>query len=139
MSAEMYPFPSKSLRDVLGEKGTEAFVDYIHKAREYGRQNMIELTTERYERRLAEEVGCLRGEIAEFRTDTNTGISELRAEMHAGFVGVQEEFKEVHQEFAKVHGKIGDIQASITAQTRWIVVCIFGVVPFYIALFKLLE
>lgn len=133
-----YPFPNKPLRDRLGEEGTEAFVEYIHKVQDNGRNYMIELSTERYERRLAEEVGSLKMEISELRGETKTLISELKAEMHAGFGGIQEQFQEVYREIARIHERISQIQDSIHTQTRWIIASIFGAVPFYLALYKFL-
>ncbi len=128
MGLNIYPLPPKSLRNVLGEEGTEAFVEFLQKTQSLGRNTMLELSTERYERRLAEETGKLRTEIA-----------ELRAEMFAGFSGIQEQFKEIYKELARMYEKISDIQESINSQTKWIILSIFGAVPFYIALYKLLD
>ncbi|TGL61434.1 LA_3696 family protein [Leptospira sarikeiensis] len=120
MGLELVPKPSKILRDALGDEVSDALIEFIQDSQRFGNKTMIELSTEKYERRLAEETGKLRVEIA-----------ELRAEMHAGFGGVQEQFKDVYK-------AIFQVQESVQTQTKWIVASVFGAVPFYIALYKLL-
>jgi uncharacterized coiled-coil DUF342 family protein len=50
---------------------------------------------------------------------------DVRSEMHAGFLDLQQQIgavrAELHQEIAKVHEKIGELRKEITVQTRWLV------------------
>jgi len=65
----------RPLREKLGEEGTDALVTLINEAGENNKKSVIEVVEERFERRLAEEIGKFRAEIAGV-------ISKLRAEMH---------------------------------------------------------
>lgn len=111
----------KVLRTSLGEEGVEAPVNLINQAQVGGRRSMEEFVAERFERSLVEETGRLW-----------IAIAELRAEMHAGFLGIQEQLKDVYREIANIH-------KSITSQTRWIVPVLIGAfLPVYFALAKLI-
>ncbi|WP_367898308.1 hypothetical protein AB3N61_01495 [Leptospira sp. WS58.C1] len=122
----------KALRNSLGEEGAEALVSLLNQANSGGKKFMEEFVSERFERRLMEETGKLRLELKEETGKLWIAISELRAEMHAGFAGIQEQFKEVYKEIANIH-------KSIASQTRWMVaVIITSVLPIYLGLAKLI-
>ncbi len=76
----------RPLREKLGEEGTDALIALINEAGETNKKSVIEVVEERFERRLAEEIGKLRAEIAEamgkLRAEVAGEISKLRAEMH---------------------------------------------------------
>lgn len=76
----------RPLREKLGEEGTDALVTLINEAGENNKRSVIEVVEERFERRLAEEIGKFRAEVAEeiskLRTEMAEGMSKLRAEMH---------------------------------------------------------
>ncbi len=75
----------RPLREKLGEEGTDALVALINEAGENTKQSVIEVAEERFERRLAEELGKLRAEIAEemskLRVELSGETSKLRAEL----------------------------------------------------------
>ncbi|EIE02971.1 LA_3696 family protein [Leptospira licerasiae] len=122
----------KALRNSLGEEGAEALVSLLNQANSGGRKFMEEFVSERFEKRLMEETGKLRLEFKEETAKLWIAIAELRAEMHAGFAGIQEQFKEVYKEIASIH-------ETIASQTRWMVaVIITSVLPIYIGLAKLI-
>ncbi|TGL60812.1 LA_3696 family protein [Leptospira sarikeiensis] len=149
MSTEPILLVPKALRNSLGEEGAEALVGLINQANAGGRKFMEEFVSERFEKRLMEETGKLRLELKEetgklrLEIKEETGklwiaIAELRAEMHAGFMGIQEQFKDVYKEIAKLHAAISDVHKSISVQTRWMIgTTIAAVFPIYLALFKL--
>ncbi|TGK09487.1 hypothetical protein EHQ81_07495 [Leptospira selangorensis] len=129
----------KALRNSLGEEGAEALVSLLNQANLGGRKFMEEFVSERFERRLMEETGKLRLELKEETGKLWIAIAELRAEMHAGFAGIQEQFKEVYKEIAKLHERIAEVHRSIASQTRWMVaVIIASVLPIYLGLAKLI-
>jgi len=76
----------RPLREKLGEEGTDALVALINEAGENNKTSVIEVVEERFERRLAEELGKLRAEIAEqmgkLRAELSGEVNKLRAEMH---------------------------------------------------------
>ncbi|TGK06910.1 hypothetical protein EHO59_01960 [Leptospira semungkisensis] len=88
---------------------------------------------------LQNEVGKLRQELTDFKLEVKEefkrvwiAIAELKAEMHAGFAKIQEQFTEVYKELAEIH-------KSINNQTKWIIAGVFGAVfPIYLALIKLM-
>ncbi len=53
----------KILREKLTEEGAEAFVDIINKADERQKEDVIRFVEEKFEKRLAEEIGKVRSEI----------------------------------------------------------------------------
>jgi hypothetical protein len=64
----------RPLREKLGEEATDALVTLINEADDDNKKSVLKIVEERFERRLAEELGKL-------RTDTNEGLSKLRTEM----------------------------------------------------------
>ncbi|WP_246050560.1 LA_3696 family protein [Leptospira langatensis] len=102
------------------------------------RSEMADLKLE-IKQELQSEVGKLRQELTDFKLEVKEefkrvwiAIAELRAEMHAGFAKIQEQFTEVYKELAEIH-------KSINNQTKWIIAGIFGaVLPIYLALIKLI-
>ncbi len=59
----------RPLREKLGEEGTDALVVLINEAGESNKKSVIEVVEERFERRLAEEMGKLRAEMADLRAN----------------------------------------------------------------------
>ena len=51
------------LREKLGEEATDALVEIINKSEEKGKEDIITLVEEKFERRLAEEIGKVRSEL----------------------------------------------------------------------------
>jgi hypothetical protein len=61
----------------------------------------VQIVTERFERRLAEERGALRLEIAKLRVDVAEGFGNLRAEMTDGFGKLRTEMGDRNAELLK--------------------------------------
>ena len=72
----------RPLREKLGEEGTDALVVLINEAGENNKTAVIEVVEERFERRLSEELGKLRVEVAGEISKVRDEIGKLRAEMH---------------------------------------------------------
>jgi len=53
----------KILREKLSEEGADALVEVINKADERQKEDIISFVEEKFERRLAEEIGKVRAEI----------------------------------------------------------------------------
>ena len=66
MAVIMVPRP---LREKLGEEGTDALVTLINEAGENNKKSVIEVVEERFERRLTEEIGKLRTDMADLRAN----------------------------------------------------------------------
>jgi hypothetical protein len=59
----------RSLREKLGEEGTDALVVLLNEAGENNKKSVIEVVEERFERRLSEEIGKLRTDMADLRAN----------------------------------------------------------------------
>jgi hypothetical protein len=67
----------RPLREKLGEEGTDALVALINEAGEDNKKSVIEIVEERFERRLAEEMGKIREEMSKMRIE----MADLRANL----------------------------------------------------------
>ena len=76
----------KSLRERLGDEGSEGLVELISAVDERAREDSLRLLSERFERRLSEEIGQLRAEMHEemgkLKTEMHGEIGKLRTEMY---------------------------------------------------------
>ena len=97
----------RDLREKLGDEGSESLVDLLRQVNGEQREDLIAVVEERFARRVME------------------ARDDVRSEMHAGFLDLQQQIggvrAEIHQEIAKVHEKIGELRQEITVQTRWLV------------------
>ena len=59
----------RPLREKLGEEGTDALVMLLNEAGENNKKSGIEVVEERFERRLSEEMGKLRTDMADLRAN----------------------------------------------------------------------
>ena len=59
----------RPLREKLGEEGTDALVVLLNEAGENNKRSVIEVVEERFERRLSEEIGKLRTDMADLRAN----------------------------------------------------------------------
>ena len=64
----------KVLREKLGEDGADTLVELLNLANQKVKEDVIELSAEKFERRLTEEIAQLRGEIKD-------DIAQLRGEV----------------------------------------------------------
>ncbi|MGD8700146.1 MAG: hypothetical protein PVJ43_12700 [Gemmatimonadales bacterium] len=56
----------EALRDKLGPEGAKALADLLNETSVQTRENVIEMAADRFERRLAEELGKLRADMGAF-------------------------------------------------------------------------
>jgi hypothetical protein len=56
----------EALREKLGPEGTRALAEMLNRTSVQTRENVIEIAADRFERRLAEELGKLRAEMGAF-------------------------------------------------------------------------
>lgn len=81
------------LRQKLADDGSLALVQMFDEASRVMRDDFLEAATGRFERRLTEEIGKLRIEMATLRSDLRqemaTGLAGLREEMARGFAEVR--------------------------------------------------
>src|SRR6266542_211997 len=100
----------RPLREKLGEEGTDALVALINEAGENNKTLVIEVVEERFERRLAEELGKLCAEIAEamgkLRAELFGEVSKLRVEI-AG------EISKMREETSKLRAEMHDLRANL--------------------------
>ena len=85
----------KILRTKLGDDGAEALVELFNEAQAANspKEEIIEIVEEKFERRLSEEMGKLRVEMAEMKSelrnemaDMNTNFEKKIAQSHADLI-----------------------------------------------------
>ncbi len=98
----------KVLREKLGDDGVEALLELINLADEKAKEDIIEIQTEKYERRLTEEISKLRGEdIPKLDKRINEEISKLRGE------DIPKLDKRINEEISKLDKRINEIEAKL--------------------------
>ena len=83
-----------ALRARLGDDGVLGLFEVVDATRREWSEDVLTLATDRFERRLAQEMGALRGEIAE-------GQTALRREFHDGLAGVRKEVADARVELLR--------------------------------------
>ncbi|MBI1875246.1 MAG: hypothetical protein HYS05_15350 [Acidobacteria bacterium] len=71
----------QALRHTLGDAATLELLELFDTAREENRNDVLTAATDRFERRLTEECGKIRLEIAGLRHDMTQGFGTLRVEL----------------------------------------------------------
>ena len=113
----------RELRERLGDPASDSLVDMLRQVGAEQRDDVITMVEERFALRLAET------------------RDDLRSEMHAGFLNLQEQIgsvraelqeqigsvrAELHKEIGHVQEKIGEVHQKIAGQTRWLVTAILA-------------
>jgi len=71
----------KVIREKLGEDGAEALTKLLNEIEERAKEDNIRLVEEKFEKRLAEEIGKVRVEIAKAIADLNVKIERVQANL----------------------------------------------------------
>ncbi len=73
----------KVLRNKLGDDGAEALIRFFNdmQAANSQKEEIIEIVEEKFERRLSEELGKLRVEIAEMKAELRNEMAQMRSEL----------------------------------------------------------
>ncbi len=101
----------RPLRERLGEDGTDALICLLNQLREKQRDDVLKILEEKFERRLAEELGKVRGEMAEQGAALRNEIAETRASLS----------EEIGRTSGSLRGEIAEARASLQqeiAETR---------------------
>ena len=101
------------LREVLGPDGARALAELLNEVSVQTRGDVIEIAASRFERRLAEEIGSVRAEIAGLRADLESQIAGLRADLESHIANLRVEFA---ADSRALESKIGAIEVRMT---RW--------------------
>ncbi len=74
----------KILRAKLGDDGAEALVEFFNEVQEANspKEEIIEIVEEKFERRLSEELGKLRVEMAEMKSELRGEMAEMKSELN---------------------------------------------------------
>ena len=71
----------KVIREKLGEDGAEALTKLLNEIEEQAKEDNIRLVEEKFEKRLAEEIGKVRVEIAKAIADLDVKIERVQANL----------------------------------------------------------
>lgn len=88
------------LRERLGPDAVQALVDLLNQSSRETRDEVLTFAEQRFERRLAEEIG------------------KLRDEMRAGFASIEARFGGLEGHSGSLEARVSD---TFAAQTRWMV------------------
>ncbi len=101
----------KVLREKLGDDGVEALLELINLADEKMKENIIEIQTEKYERRLTEEISRLRSEdlakldkrVTEVEAKLDKRINETEVKLDKRITEVEARLKvEISRTYANI-------------------------------------
>jgi len=117
---------SAPLRERLGPEATGGLLDLFDLARSEWRNDLIAACTDRYERRLAEEIAGVRVQIAQVEASLRTEIAQtgagIRQEMAQMGAGIRQEMAQMgagmRQEMAEMGAQIRQDMAQMGAQIR---------------------
>jgi len=88
----------KILREKLGDEAAEGLIELLNNFSEHTHNSVITLAVEKFERRLAEEIGKFRSEVTEqnarLRSETSEQIASLRSETSEQIAGLRSELFE---------------------------------------------
>ncbi|WP_244241081.1 LA_3696 family protein [Leptospira selangorensis] len=128
----------RKLEEVLGDEGTDEFIDFINDSFSANKENVVELVSDRFEKRLSEELNALRTEvkedIAELRLELKADIAGLRIEMTEFKMEVKEEISALRVEMKT---EFAEIYKLISAQTRWMLGAIVALTGIFSIIVKL--
>jgi len=111
----------KVLREKLGEEAAEGLIELFNNFSDHTHNSVIELSVEKFERRLAEEIGKFRSEVAEqhagLRSEMHEQNAGLRAEMHEQNAGLR---AEMNEQIAGLRAELVEkIERTHTSTIRW--------------------
>jgi len=88
----------KILREKLGDEAAEGLIELLNNFSEHTHNSVITFAVEKFERRLAEEIGKFRSEVTEqnarLRSETSEQIASLRSETSEQIAGLRSELFE---------------------------------------------
>ncbi|HDQ14419.1 MAG TPA: hypothetical protein ENN41_06360 [Sediminispirochaeta sp.] len=111
----------KVLRQKLGEEAAEGLIELLNNFSDHTHNSVIELSVEKFERRLAEEIGKFRSEVAEqhagLRSEMHEQIAGLRSENAGQAMSLRAEIKELR---AGLRAELVEkIERAHTSTIRW--------------------
>ncbi len=86
----------KPLREKLGDEGSDALVELLNKTGDRQKEDVLEFVEEKFERRLSEEVGKLRGEIQESRVEIQQTRADLVDRIERSHTGLVDRIERSH-------------------------------------------
>ena len=107
----------KILREKLGDEAAEGLIELLNNFSENTHNSVITLAVEKFERRLAEEIGKFRSEVTEqnarLRSETSEQIASMRSETSEQIAGLR---SELHEEIAALRNEV--IQQNATLRSE---------------------
>lgn len=111
-----YPLPDE-VEAVFGPLASKKFVDYLFKTLSLEREDLVAMSAMNFENRLISEIGTVRLEVAELRTEVKTEIAALRAEVKTDIANIRAEIAdfryEVQNQIADMKNEISDVRNKI--------------------------
>ncbi len=118
----------KILRSKLGDDGAEALVEFFNEmqAANSPKEEIIEIVEEKFERRLAEELGKLRIEMAEMKSELLDEMAKMKSELRDEMAEIKSELRneiaemksEFRSEMAKTESGLRNEMAEMKSELR---------------------
>ena len=107
----------KVLRNKLGDDGAEALIRFFNdmQAANSQKEEIIEIVEEKFERRLSEELGKLRVEIAEMKAELRNEMAQMRSELRDEMATMSSKF---HDEIGNTKSELGAGMIKIKSELR---------------------
>lgn len=143
MTMPMFHRMPRKFEEVIGSQGVDEFVGFMNTAFAANRENIVEIVSERFERRLSEEIHAFRSEIkteiADLRAEFKSDLAELRSEFKSEIAELRADFKmELKQEISdlrsEMNEKFAEVYELISSQTKWV----FGAVVALTGIFSII-
>jgi len=84
----------RPLREKLGDEAVDSLIELLNKSEEKIKADVIALSGEKYEKRLSEEIGNIRIDMASLRAELKEDMAKLRAELKEDMAGLRAELRE---------------------------------------------
>ena len=127
---------------VFGEAAPK-FVDFLVDVFLDQKDEVMQMSALSFERTLSREIGSIRVEMAELRTETQTSIAQLRTEMAELRADTQTSIAELradmHEQISGVQKTISDVHKQISNQTKWILAMMLAAITLYPVINQLVQ
>ena len=124
--------PPKVLEKVIGPEGWDEFVDFLNQTLDDQKSNIIELVSDKFEKKVTEESGIIKLQIAQLKEEMHKEISINRIEIAELKADLKGDIAGIHKEIAGIHKEISN-------QTKWILAAILAAVALFPIMNKLID
>ena len=106
-----------TLRQQLGDQGTDALADLLNRTAEEARRDTLVLAAERYERRISEKMAITNQNISHVSAELQQNVTDARAELQQDIAEMKTELDQRLTEFeSRLQTQLAETKADLI---RW--------------------